>query len=52
MDALPPGETWQFVRLRHQTALLNRQRYYLDNVSVILGVLQAICQEAVTHNPP
>jgi hypothetical protein len=41
------GETWQFLRLAEQAALLNRQRHYLDNVSNILGVLQAICQEAV-----
>jgi hypothetical protein len=41
------GETWQFLRLADGTALLNRQRYYLDNVSQILAVLQAICQEAV-----
>src|SRR5229473_2262059 len=40
------GETWQFLRLADQAALLNRERYYLDNVTRILGVLQAICQEA------
>ena len=41
------GETWQFLRLADQTALLDRPRYYLDNVKGILSVLQAICQEAV-----
>jgi hypothetical protein len=41
------GETWQFLRLLAQVALLDRNRYYLDNVAKILGVLQAICQEAV-----
>jgi hypothetical protein len=42
------GETWQFLRLVDQAALLNRDRYYLDNVSKILGVLQAICQVALS----
>ena len=41
------GETWQFLRLSEQAALLNRDRYYLDNVGGILGVLQAIYQDAV-----
>ncbi len=41
------GETWQFLRLADPVALLDRLRYYLDNVSGILGVLQAICLEAV-----
>jgi hypothetical protein len=42
------GETWQFLRLADQAALLNRDRYYLDNVSGILAMFQAICQDAVT----
>ena len=46
------GETWQFLRLADRAALLNSQRYYLDNVSSILGVLQTICQEAVTAGLP
>ena len=41
------GETWQFLRLADQVALLNRSRYYLDNVSGILGVLKTICREAI-----
>jgi hypothetical protein len=41
------GETWQFLRSADHVALLDRRRYYLDNVSGILGVLQAIFQEAV-----
>ena len=45
------GETWQFLRLADQTALLNRDRYYLNNVSGILGVLQAIYQDAVKAAP-
>lgn len=42
------GETWQFLRLDGTTALLNRQRYYLDNLTMILGVFQAIYQEATS----
>jgi hypothetical protein len=44
------GETWQFLRMADRVALLDRPRYYLDNVSGILGVLQAIYQEAT--KPP
>ncbi len=41
------GETWQFLRLTDQVATLDRERYYLDNVSGILRVLQAIFQDAL-----
>ena len=40
------GETWQFLRLAEATALLDRKRYYLDNLAGILGVLQAIVHTA------
>jgi hypothetical protein len=40
------GETWQFLRLAEPVAVLDRKRYYLDNVGGILGVLQAIVGEA------
>lgn len=45
------GETWQFLRLVDQSALLNRDRYYLDNVGGILGAFQAIYQDAVKAGP-
>ena len=45
------GETWQFLRLAGQVALLNRERYYLDNVAGILGALQAIYQDAIKVGP-
>ena len=45
------GETWQFLRLADQVALLNRDRYYLDNVGGILSVLQAIFQDALKAGP-
>jgi hypothetical protein len=41
------GETWQFLRLDDQAALLDRSRYYLDNVGRILGVLRAIFERSV-----
>ncbi|HET6881066.1 MAG TPA: hypothetical protein VFI31_12970 [Pirellulales bacterium] len=44
------GETWQFLRLEGQTALLNRQRYYLDNVGNVLGAFLAIYND-VTATP-
>ena len=45
------GETWQFVRLTDQIALLDRDSYYLNNVAAILGVLQAIYRDAVRAGP-
>jgi hypothetical protein len=40
------GEVWQFLRLDGLAALIDRQRYYLDNVAGILGVFQAIVSHA------
>lgn len=40
------GETWQFLRLAEPAALLDRKRYYLDNLAGILGVLQVIVRAA------
>jgi hypothetical protein len=36
------GETWQFLRLAGSEALLERHRYYLDNIDKILGAFQVI----------
>ena len=36
------GETWQFLRLADAVVLIDRTRYYIDNVGTILGILQAI----------
>lgn len=44
------GETWQFLRLLDRAALLDRQRYYVDNIGKILGVFQAIYREAAGLN--
>jgi hypothetical protein len=38
----PSGEVWQFLRLEGSVAGIDRQRYYLDSLAGILGVLQAI----------
>lgn len=40
------GETWQFLRLAEPAVLLDRRRYYLDNISGILGAIVAMVQEA------
>ncbi len=36
------GEAWQFLRLDGTTIVIDRNRYYIDNVGTILGVFQAI----------
>jgi hypothetical protein len=46
-DCVTSGETWQFLQLAGPTALLDRPRYYLDNVAGILGVLHAIFEDAM-----
>jgi hypothetical protein len=36
------GEAWQFLRLDDAVVLIDRKRYYIDNVGGILAVFQAI----------
>ncbi|QTA92461.1 hypothetical protein [Desulfonema magnum] len=36
------GETWQFLKLRGKTVWIDSDRYYINKVDKILGVLQAI----------
>jgi hypothetical protein len=36
------GEAWQFLRLVETTLSIDAQRYYIDNVRLILGIFQAI----------
>ncbi len=36
------GEAWQFLKLAGSDIMMDRQRYYIDNVDKILGVIQAI----------
>ncbi len=45
------GETWQFLRLMNQIALLDRDRIYLDNIPRILGALLAIDREVRIQRP-
>jgi hypothetical protein len=45
------GETWQFLRLDGPAALLDRRRYYLDDVGAILSAVLGIV-EAVTLVTP
>jgi hypothetical protein len=40
------GEVWQFLRLQDSVAIIDRQRFYLDNLAGILGIFQAILNEA------
>ena len=39
------GEAWQFLRLAGPEALLERRRYYIDDVDRILGVFQTLVSE-------
>ncbi len=36
------GEIWQFVKLEENTAIVDEDRYFIDNVGKILGVFKAI----------
>jgi hypothetical protein len=36
------GETWQFLRLDGATAAIDRKRYYIDNVGLVLAAWQAV----------
>jgi len=38
------GEAWQFLKLRQNTLTIDSNRYYLNDVAVILGVLQIISE--------
>ncbi len=40
------GEAWQFLRLSVTEALLERRRYYIDNVGLILAAIQSIINES------
>lgn len=42
------GEAWQFLRASDDTVLMDKNRYYLDDVSSILGALEAIYREAMS----
>lgn len=46
------GEDWQFLSLADSVALLDRKRYYLDNVAGILGALHAIIGAALRTAGP
>jgi hypothetical protein len=42
------GETWQFLRLEGTAAGIDRRRYYIDNVGLVLAVWQAVIAECRT----
>jgi hypothetical protein len=39
------GEVWQFLKLADDIALIDRKRYFLDDLDGILGAIQAIIRE-------
>lgn len=41
------GETWQFLRLREQTLLVDADRYYISEIPAVLGILVAIMRGLV-----
>jgi len=40
------GEVWQFLRLREQIAMVDKRRFYLDDVGRILAAFQAIFEQS------
>ncbi len=40
------GETWQFMRLRNGELLVDAERYYISDVSAVLGVLVTVMHGA------
>lgn len=40
------GSNWQFVKLYRQTAWIDRDEYYLDNLPKLLGILSSMVTEA------
>ncbi len=36
------GEDWQFLELQAEVVAIDRRRYYIDNIGMILAVFQAI----------
>jgi hypothetical protein len=49
------GEAWQFLRLDQSTVLIDRARYYIDNVGLVLAAWQAAlvhCGAAIPDAAP
>jgi hypothetical protein len=42
------GEIWQFLRLTDSVVSMDEQRYYLDNIGIILAVVQHIIAQELT----
>jgi hypothetical protein len=45
------GEVWQILKLTDSTLLLDTERYYINELETILGVLQAIVQQYLPNSP-
>ena len=41
------GETWQFLKLESNSLLIDQNRYYLDRLETLLGVLSAIIESVM-----
>ena len=42
------GEAWQFLRLEGTAAGIDRMRYYIDNVGLVLAVWQAVIAQGTS----
>ena len=42
LGCVTTGETWQFLRLDESVVSIDRTRYYIDNVGLLLAVWQAV----------
>jgi hypothetical protein len=40
------GEAWQYLRLEGAVVGIDRTRYYIDNVGLVLAVWQAVIAQA------
>jgi hypothetical protein len=45
------GEAWQFLKLTGTALTIDSERYYINELEIILGVLQAMLSEHLTHQP-
>jgi hypothetical protein len=44
------GETWQFLKLEANTLLIDQNRYYLDRLEILLGVLNHIINKVLKES--
>jgi hypothetical protein len=44
------GETWQFLKLEANNFIIDQNRYYLDRLELLLGVLDSIIESAIKNS--